>query len=123
MSVLLGSLLFQGGAEPVAVEGLGRGRAGGGGGTASAGTKRVPRSATGVLAAFLAPAELGGAAHGEGDAAAGEVHLGDGDLDLLAGLHDFRRVFDEGVGELADVHEAILVNAHIDEGAEGGDVG
>ncbi len=44
-------------------------------------------------------------------------------MDFLAGLHDLGGVFDEGVGELADVDEAVLVHADVHEGAEGGDVG
>ena len=60
---------------------------------------------------------------GEGDALAGEVDVEDGDGDALLELDDGGGVFDEGVGELGDVDEAILVDADVDEGAEGGDVG
>ena len=34
-----------------------------------------------------------------------------------------RGSFDEAVGELGDVDQAVLVHADVDEGAEGGDVG
>ena len=61
--------------------------------------------------------------HGEGDAVALEIDFDDGDLDFLADFDDFRGVADEVVGELADVDEAVLMDADIDEGAEGGDVG
>ena len=61
--------------------------------------------------------------HGERDAFSFGIHLDHGDLDLLARLHDLGGVLDEAVGDLADVHESILVHADIDEGSEGGDVG
>ena len=41
----------------------------------------------------------------------------------LADLDRVVRIFDEASGEFADVHQAILVNADIDEGAESSDVG
>lgn len=59
----------------------------------------------------------------EADALSGDVDFGDGGLHLLADLDDFVGIFDEVVGELADVCEAVLVDADVDEGAECGDVG
>lgn len=59
----------------------------------------------------------------ETDAFAGDVDFGDGGADFLADFDDFVRVFDEAVGELGDVGEAVLVDADVDEGAEGGNVG
>ena len=52
-----------------------------------------------------------------------QVDLGHGNGNLLAGLYDGGGFFDEAVGELANVNEAVLVDADVDEGAEGGDVG
>src|SRR5262249_49237313 len=59
----------------------------------------------------------------EGDALAIEVDLEDAHLELVADLHHVAGVLDEAVGELGDVDEPVLVDAHVDEGAEGGDVG
>ena len=75
----------------------------------------------GGLAGFLFEVRLG--FHAEGDAVPGQVHFHDRDLDGLADFDDFAGVLDEVVGELADVDEAVLVDADIDKGAEGGDVG
>ena len=61
--------------------------------------------------------------HGEGDAFSGDVDFEDGDFDALLDFDDFVGVLDEAVGELADVDQAVLVDADVDEGAEGGDVG
>ena len=44
-------------------------------------------------------------------------------LDDVAGLRDGAWVFDEGVRHGRDVHQAVLVHANVDEGAEGRDVG
>src|SRR5271166_6465482 len=38
-------------------------------------------------------------------------------------LHDFRRVFNEGIAQLADVHQTVLVYPDINECAKGGDIG
>ena len=38
-------------------------------------------------------------------------------------MHHLIRVLDVVVSHLADVHEAVLMHADVDEGAEGGDVG
>ena len=64
-----------------------------------------------------------GGFHGECDAFSRQVHLGHRDHDFLLHFYDFRRVFDEAVGELADVDQAILVDADIHECAEGRHVG
>ena len=61
--------------------------------------------------------------HGQRDALARDVHLLDAHLDHVAGLHHLARVLDEAVGQLGDVHQAVLVHADVDEGAERGDVG
>jgi hypothetical protein len=52
-----------------------------------------------------------------------EIDLHHGDLDFLADFDDFGGVSHKWIGELADVDEAVLVDADIDEGTEGGDVG
>ncbi len=57
------------------------------------------------------------------DALAGDLDLQHLDLDDVAGLHHFARVLDEGFRHRRDVHQAVLVHADIDEGAEGRDVG
>ena len=44
-------------------------------------------------------------------------------LNDLAGLDDFVRVFDELIRQRGHVHEAVLMHADVDEGAESGDVG
>ena len=41
----------------------------------------------------------------------------------VAGLDDLARILHEPVGELRDVHEAVLVHADVDERAEVRDVG
>ena len=38
----------------------------------------------------------------------------------IAGLHDFVRVLDELVRQRRDVHQAVLMHADVDEGAEVG---
>jgi isocitrate/isopropylmalate dehydrogenase len=45
------------------------------------------------------------------------------DLDDSPALTTVVRVLDEAVGQRRDVHQAVLVHADVDEGAEGGDVG
>ena len=44
-------------------------------------------------------------------------------MDLLLYFDDIIRILDEFIGELADVHQAILVYADVDEGAKIGDIG
>ena len=44
-------------------------------------------------------------------------------LDDLAGFHHLARILDEAVRQRRDVHQAVLVHADVDEGAEVGDVG
>src|SRR5216683_6536595 len=65
----------------------------------------------------------GSFAHRERDALAGGVYFQDGYFHLLTDPHHFVGVLDETIGQLADVHQAILVHADVDERAEGGDVG
>ena len=80
----------------------------------------------GAVAAVIAAGAafgVGLAFHAEGDALALEIDFGDGDLHFLADFDDFTRIADELIAELADVDEAVLVDADIDEGTEGGDVG
>ncbi len=59
----------------------------------------------------------------QGDALAVLLHLQHAHLDPIAHLHHLGRVLDELVGQLADVDQAVLVHADVDEGAEGGHVG
>ena len=60
---------------------------------------------------------------GERDALGFGVGAEDFDFDDLAGFDGFGGVLDEAVGELADVDQAVLVDADVDEGSELGDVG
>jgi hypothetical protein len=50
------------------------------------------------------------------------VDLEHADRQLLADLHDLRRILHELLGELAHVDEPVVVNADVDERAECGDV-
>ena len=59
---------------------------------------------------------------GEGDALARQVDLHDGGLDFLADLEEFSGVLHEVVADLADVDQSVLMDADVDEGAEGGDI-
>ena len=61
--------------------------------------------------------------HGEGDAFAGQVHLGHGHPDLLTYLHDLGRILHKAISQLTDMDQAILVHTDIHKGSEGGDVG
>ena len=60
--------------------------------------------------------------HRQADALARHIHLHHLDLDDVAGLDDFARVVDELVRQLAHMHQAVLVHAQVDEGAELGHV-
>ena len=60
--------------------------------------------------------------HGEGDLFAVAINLLDPNLDRIADAHHVARVLDKAVGQLGDVHEAVLVYAHVDEGAKIHDV-
>ncbi len=60
---------------------------------------------------------------GERDAFGFKVGAEDLDLDDLSGFDGLGGILDEAVGELADVDEAVLMDADVDEGAELGDVG
>ena len=51
------------------------------------------------------------------------VHADDLHLDDLAHAQDLGGILDELVGDLRDVHQAVLVNPHVHEDAEAGYVG
>ena len=76
------------------------------------------RFSRGPFAARRGRAEL----HGQADALAHRVDLQHLHLDDVAGLHHLAGIVDELVRQLAHVHQAVLVHAQVDEGAEGGDV-
>src|SRR5437762_3309564 len=59
----------------------------------------------------------------EGDAFARDVHVEHLHADDVAGLDHVAGVLDEGLRHGRDVYQAVLVHAHVDEGAERGDVG
>src|SRR6185437_11565054 len=77
---------------------------------------------TGGPAAARARVTLLLQAHGQGDAVPRDVDGQDLDLDHVAGLGDVARVGDERVRHRGDVDEAVLVDADVNERAEGGDV-
>ncbi len=60
--------------------------------------------------------------HGERDAVAFEINIEHSHVDHVAGLDHGARIADEFVGEFGDVHQAVLVHADVDEGAERSDV-
>ena len=75
-----------------------------------------------------APGGAGGigvrlALHGEPDSLPCQVDFQHGDLDPLMDLHHIRSLFHEAVGELTDMHQAVLMHADVHECPEGGDVG
>ena len=77
-------------------------------------------------AAAAALAALGRAAllaHGQANALARDVNLGHPHPHHIAGFHHLMRILDETVGELADMHQPVLMHADVDKGAEFGDVG
>ena len=59
----------------------------------------------------------------QADALTLHVDLHDLDLDDLAGTDDLVRVVDPTFGHRRDVDQAVLVDSHIHEGTEGGDIG
>ena len=77
----------------------------------------------GVFGAGIARGEIDLGFQGEGDAISGEIDFDDRGEDALTDLEDFSGIFDEVVADLADMHEAILVDADIDEGTESGHIG
>ncbi len=62
-------------------------------------------------------------AHRQRDTAARDVHFHYFDLDHVAGLDRLVRVLDELLRQRGNMHQAVLVHADIDEGAEVGDIG
>ena len=56
--------------------------------------------------------------HGERDLLAVAIDFFDPHLHRVADAHDITRVLNEAVGQLGDVHEAVLVHTHVDEGAK-----
>ena len=60
--------------------------------------------------------------HGEGDLFAVAVDLLHPNLHRVSDAHHVARVLDEAVGQFGDVHEAVLVHAHVDKGAKVDDV-
>ena len=61
--------------------------------------------------------------HGERNALARDVDFQHGDFDLLVDLDHRIGIADKPVGELTDMHEAILMHADIDERAKGRNIG
>src|SRR5438046_3248552 len=60
--------------------------------------------------------------HCQRDPTAFRIDLQHLDTDDIARLGNFAWVLDESIGHRGDVHQAVLVDPHIDEGAERGDV-
>src|SRR5207245_1091472 len=71
----------------------------------------------------LIPADIVVETQRERDALAGDVDGEHLDVDHVARLHDVAGVLDEGLRHRRHVHEAVLVDPDVHEGAEGGDVG
>ena len=61
--------------------------------------------------------------HGESNAFGFGIGTQDLDLDDLTRLDCLGRIFDVSVGELADMDQAVLMNADVDEGPKLSDVG
>ena len=61
--------------------------------------------------------------HRQTNAISVHVHFHNLDAHLLVEVYHFVRVFDVMVSHLADVDEAVLMHANVDESAEGGDIG
>ena len=77
-----------------------------------------PRRGSSRLVAASAILQL----HRQGDSLARQIDVHHPDLDDVAGFDDVAGILDEAIGELRDVHEAVLVHADVDERAEVGDV-
>ncbi len=94
-------------------------------GTGVAGkTARRTRSTARTLpSAAGARRQVGLALHGECDAFALQIDFHHGDLHALLHFHNVCRVFHKVVRELADVDEAVLVDADVYERAERRDIG
>src|SRR5690606_5010712 len=86
-----------------------------GGPPLSAGPTVTPGRRPGILRPGLRP---GTALHRERDALALDIDLQHRHLDHLPRPHRLARILDEAVGQLGDVHQAVLVDADVDEGAE-----
>jgi hypothetical protein len=56
--------------------------------------------------------------HAQADAASLQIHLDDFDGHHVADADDLEGVFHITVGQLADMHQAVLLDADIHEGAE-----
>ncbi len=56
--------------------------------------------------------------HGERDLLAVAIDLLDPHLDRVTDAHHVAGVLDKAVGQLGDMHEAVLVHSHVDEGAK-----
>lgn len=52
-----------------------------------------------------------------------QVDTHDLDLDQVAGLDHLMRILDEAIRQRRDVHQPVLMHAHVDKGAEVGDIG
>src|SRR5262245_34640657 len=75
------------------------------------GGKITWRREGGSLASLAALVSAGSLSSRESDALAAEVHTEHAHLQAIADLHDVARVLHEPVGQLRDVHEAVLVHA------------
>src|SRR5262249_56683646 len=62
-------------------------------------------------------------AHRQRNTFASPVHFEHGHFDLLLHFDHVVDILDEAVCELTDVHQPVLVDTNVDEGAKGGDVG
>ncbi len=86
-------------------------------------TAAIAGAGIAVAEGGAAVVEIDLALHGQGDAVALEIDFHHCDVNFLTDFDDFGSVADEVVGELRNVDEFVLMDADIDEGTEGGDVG
>src|SRR5690606_33469518 len=93
------------------------------GGTALALLGRTAAALTALSAASLAlRGRLVVQAQRQRDALARDVHVEDLHLDDVARFDDVPRVLDEGLRHRGDMHQTVLVDTDVDEGAERGHV-
>ena len=76
-----------------------------------------------LLSGFALIAELGIGSHGKRDTLARDIDFCDRHLHLLLDFYNIRWILDKLIRELTDVHETILMHAHIDERPKGSHIG
>src|SRR5688572_9151996 len=82
------------------------------------GALTTPGALETVFPRLVAASDRGSQLHGEADALAHGIDFEHFHLDDVARLYNLAGVVDELVRQLADVHQAVLVHAQVDEGAK-----